>query len=58
VRDVWPLHDRTGAPRVGGRQYPFYGLRRIMAQLHREGLSVNRKAVQLHTWESVSLLRT
>lgn len=25
--------------------YPFYGSRRITAQLHREGHSINRKAV-------------
>ena len=51
VRDSWPLRDRPGAPRVEGRQYPFYGLRRMTAQLHREGLSVNRKAVQRHMRE-------
>jgi putative transposase len=32
-------------------QYPFYGSRRITAQLRREGLSINRKAVQRHMRE-------
>jgi putative transposase len=26
-------------------QYPFYGARKIAAQLHREGRSINRKTV-------------
>ena len=29
-------------------QYPFYGSRRITAQLRCEGLAINRKAVQRH----------
>ena len=29
-------------------QYPFYGSRRINAQLRREGVTINRKAVQRH----------
>jgi putative transposase len=32
-------------------QYPFYGSRRITAQLQREGRNVNRKAVQRHMRE-------
>jgi putative transposase len=32
-------------------QYPFYGSRRITAQLRREGTEVNRKAVQRHMRE-------
>jgi putative transposase len=32
-------------------RYPFYGSRRIMAQLRREGFSVNRKTVQRHMRE-------
>lgn len=32
-------------------QYPFYGSRRITAQLQREGRRVNRKAVQQHMRE-------
>jgi putative transposase len=32
-------------------QYPFYGSRRITAQLRREGQEVNRKAVQRHMRE-------
>ena len=32
-------------------QYPFYGSRRIAAQLRREGLASNRKAVQRHMQE-------
>jgi putative transposase len=32
-------------------QYPFYGSRRITAQLRREGKEVNRKAVQRHLRE-------
>jgi putative transposase len=32
-------------------QYPFYGSRRITAQLRRDGLIVNRKAVQRHMRE-------
>jgi putative transposase len=32
-------------------QYPFYGSRRITAQLRREGVEVNRKAVQRHMQE-------
>jgi putative transposase len=32
-------------------RYPFYGSRRIAAQLRREGLTVNRKAVQRHMRE-------
>jgi len=32
-------------------QYPFYGSRRIAAQLRREGKEVNRKAVQRHMRE-------
>jgi putative transposase len=32
-------------------QYPFYGSRRIAAQLRRDGLLVNRKAVQRHMRE-------
>ena len=32
-------------------RYPFYGSRRITAQLRREGLTVNRKAVQRHMRE-------
>jgi putative transposase len=32
-------------------EYPFYGSRRITAQLHREGRLVNRKAVQRHMQE-------
>ena len=32
-------------------QYPFYGSRRITAQLRREGRAVNRKAVQRHMRE-------
>ena len=32
-------------------QYPFYGSRRIAAQLRREGRVVNRKAVQRHMRE-------
>src|SRR5215470_11463760 len=32
-------------------QYPFYGSRRIAAHLRREGVSVNRKAVQRHMRE-------
>jgi putative transposase len=32
-------------------QYPFYGSRRIAAQLRREGLTINRKAVQRHMRE-------
>ena len=32
-------------------QYPFYGSRRITAQLQREGRTVNRKAVQGHMRE-------
>lgn len=31
--------------------YPFYGSRRITAQLRREGMAVNRKAVQRHIRE-------
>jgi len=31
--------------------YPFYGSRRITAQLRREGMSINRKAVQRHMRE-------
>src|SRR4051812_8857114 len=31
--------------------YPFYGSRRITAQLQREGLTLNRKAVQRHMRE-------
>lgn len=27
-------------------QYPFYGSRKIAAQLHREGVVINRKTVQ------------
>jgi putative transposase len=32
-------------------QYPFYGSRRITAQLNQEGVSINRKAVQRHMRE-------
>jgi putative transposase len=32
-------------------QYPFFGARRITALLQREGLTVNRKAVQRHRRE-------
>jgi putative transposase len=32
-------------------QYPFYGSRRITAQLHREEVLINRKAVQRHMQE-------
>ncbi len=32
-------------------QYPFYGSRRITVQLRREGLTVNRKAIQRHMRE-------
>jgi putative transposase len=32
-------------------RYPFYGSRRITAQLRREGLTINRKAVQRHLRE-------
>ena len=32
-------------------QYPFYGSRRITAQLRREGVNINRKAVQRHMRE-------
>jgi putative transposase len=32
-------------------QYPFYGSRRITAQLRREGMTINRKAVQRHMRE-------
>ncbi len=32
-------------------QYPFYGSRRIMAQMRRDGLVINRKAVQRHMRE-------
>jgi putative transposase len=32
-------------------QYPFYGSRRITAQLRREGRDINRKAVQRHMRE-------
>lgn len=32
-------------------EFPFYGSRRITAQLHREGILVNRKAVQRHMRE-------
>jgi putative transposase len=32
-------------------QYPFYGSRRIAAQLRRDGLAINRKAVQRHMRE-------
>ena len=32
-------------------QYPFYGSRRITAQLHREEILINRKAVQRHMQE-------
>ena len=31
--------------------YPFYGSRRITVQLRREGISINRKAVQRHMRE-------
>ena len=32
-------------------QYPFYGSRRIAAQMQREGVLINRKAVQRHMRE-------
>ncbi len=32
-------------------QYPFYGSRRITAQMRREGMTINRKAVQRHMRE-------
>lgn len=32
-------------------QYPFYGSRKIAAQLHREGVVINRKTVQRHMRE-------
>jgi len=32
-------------------QYPFYGSRRITAQLRRDGMTINRKAVQRHMRE-------
>ncbi len=32
-------------------QYPFYGSRRITAQLRRDGMAINRKAVQRHMRE-------
>ncbi len=46
--DEVALKHRIGAIYT---QYPFYGSRRITVQLRREGLTVNRKAVQRHMRE-------
>jgi hypothetical protein len=38
-------------------QHPFYGSRRITAQLRREGMTINRKVVQRHMREEEVYLR-